>query len=185
MVLDLHDGIHGARIVAQQLRSCHGLLLSRPRDILPCAMIRGMMPRMIRRAAAAAFVALTLQQPVARAEQWAYAMQTGHGNHSIQVDVDSIAQHGGYIAARLLYEYYGSAPGPRSALVDGAFDCKGSRFQVLSRTEFTAPQAKGDASEATRSGLDPQRWKPASADPETFAIIDWVCGVAAHQLTSG
>jgi hypothetical protein len=147
-------------------------------------MIRGMMPRMIRRAAAPAFVALTLLQPVARAEQWAYAMQTGHGNHSIQVDVDSIVQQTGYIAARMLYEYYGSAPGPRSALVDGAFDCKGSRFQVLSRTEYAAAEAKGDAGEATRSGLAADRWKAASADPETFAIIDWVCGVAAHRLTS-
>jgi hypothetical protein len=57
-------------------------------------MIRGMMPRMI---------------PVAHAEQWAYAMQTGHGNHSIPVAVDSIVRQTGYIAARMLYEYYGSA----------------------------------------------------------------------------
>ncbi len=50
------------------------------------------MPRMIPKAAAAALLGVALCQPVARAEQWAYAMQTGHGNHSIQADVDSIAQ---------------------------------------------------------------------------------------------
>ena len=147
-------------------------------------MIRGMMPRKIHRAAAAALLTLALLQPVARAEQWAYAMQTGHGNHSIQVDVDSIVQQSGYVGARMLYEYYGSAPGPRSALVEGAFDCKGNRFQVLSRTEYAAPQATGDAGEATRSPLAADRWKASSADPETFAIIDWVCGVAAHRLAS-
>ncbi len=147
-------------------------------------MIRVMMPRTIPRAAAAALAAVTLLQPVARAEQWAYAMQTGHGNHSIQVDVDSIAQQTGYVAARMLYEYYGSAPGARSALVDGAFDCKANRFQVLSRTEFAAPEARGAAGETTRSDLAAERWKAANADPETFAIIDWVCGVAAHKLAS-
>jgi hypothetical protein len=147
-------------------------------------MIRGMMPRMIPRAVAATLAALTLVQPVARAEQWAYAMQTGHGNHSIQVDVDSIVQQTGYIAARMLYEYYGSAPGPRSVLVAGAFDCKGNRYQTLDRTEYAAAEAKGPAGETTQSALLAERWKPASADPETFAIIDWVCGVAAHKLAS-
>jgi hypothetical protein len=147
-------------------------------------MIGAMMPRTIPLAAAAALAGGVLCAAVARAEQWAYAMQTGHGNHSIQVDVDSIAQQTGYVAARLLYEYYGSAPGPRSVLVDGAFDCKGSRFQTLSRTEYAAPEAKGAAGDSTRSELAADRWKPASADPETFAIIDWVCGVAAHKLTS-
>ena len=135
-------------------------------------------------AGAATLVGLAAFQPVARAEQWAYAMQTGHGNHSIQVDVDSIAQQTGYVAARLLYEYYGSAPGPRSVLVDGAFDCKGSRFQALSRSEYAAPEAKGEAQATTRSDLSAERWRAASADPETFAIIDWVCGVAAHKLAS-
>jgi hypothetical protein len=139
---------------------------------------------MICLAAAATLAGLTAFQPVARAEQWAYAMQTGHGNHSIQVDVDSIAQQTGYIGARLLYEYYGSAPGPRSVLVAGAFDCKANRFQVLSRTEYAAPEAKGTAGATTRSDLAADRWKAASADPETFAIIDWVCGVAAHKLAS-
>jgi hypothetical protein len=158
--------------------------MATPRDVLSCAMIRGMMPRLIPRAAAAAFAALTLLQPVARAEQWAYAMQTGHGNHSIQVDVDSIVQQSGYVAARMLYEYYGSAPGPRSALVAGAFDCKGNRYQMLGRTEYAAPEAKGAAGETTQSAVTPERWKPASADPETSAIIDWVCGVAAHKLAS-
>ncbi len=147
-------------------------------------MIRGMMPRMIPRAVAAVLAALTLLQPVAHAEQWAYAMQTGHGNHSIQVDVDSIVQQPGYIAARMLYEYYGAASGPRSALVAGAFDCKGNRFQALGRTEYAAPEAKGAAGETTQSVLAADRWQPASADPETFAIIDWVCGVAAHRLAS-
>jgi hypothetical protein len=147
-------------------------------------MIGAMMPRMISLAAAATLVGLAAFQPVARAEQWAYAMQTGHGNHSIQVDVDSIAQQTGYIGARLLYEYYGSAPGPRSVLVEGAFDCKGNRFQVLSRAEYAAPEAKGTAAATTRSDLAADHWKAASADPETSAIIDWVCGVAAHKLAS-
>jgi hypothetical protein len=147
-------------------------------------MIGVMMPRMTLKAAAAALAGVALFQPVARAEQWAYAMQTGHGNHSIQVDVDSIAQQTSYVAARLLYEYYGSAPGPRSVLVEGAFDCKANRFQVLSRTEYAAPEARGAAGETTRSDLAAERWKAASADPETFAIIDWVCGVAAHRLAS-
>ena len=142
------------------------------------------MPRTIPLAAAAALAGAALFAPVAGAEQWAYAMQTGHGNHSIQVDVDSIGQQTGYVAARLLYEYYGSAPGPRSVLVDGAFDCKGSRFQPLSRTEYAAPEAQGAAGATTRSDLSADHWKAASADPETFAIIDWVCGVAAHKLTS-
>src|SRR5580700_2280504 len=122
--------------------------------------------------------------PLAHAEQWAYAMQTGHGDHSIQVDVDSIAQHNGYIAARLLYEYYTnashlsedpSAAPPRSALVNGAFDYKASRFQALNRVEYAAPEAQGAASKTTQSTLAAERWRPASADPETFAIIDWVC----------
>jgi len=129
--------------------------------------------------------------PLAHAEQWAYAMQTGHGDHSIQVDVDSIIQRNGYIAARLLYEYYPNPshlsestpePPPRSALVDGAFDCKGNRFQVLSRVEYAAPEAQGAAGATSQSPLAAERWRPASADPETFAIIDWVCGVAAHKL---
>ncbi len=113
------------------------------------------------------------------------------GNHSIQVDVDSIAQRSGYVGARLLYEYYWNArnqpdpaagPPPRSAIVDGAFDCKANRFQVLSRTEYPAAEGQGAARATTRSELATDRWKPASADPETFAIIDWVCGVAAHKL---
>jgi hypothetical protein len=153
-------------------------------------MIGSMMPRKI---ALATVAAALLLQPRAHAEQWAYAMQTGHGNHSIQVDVDSIAQQSGYVAARLLYEYYanapnapdpGSAPSPRSAIVEGAFDCKANRFQVLSRTPYAAPEAKGAAGSTTRSALAADRWKPASADPETFAIIDWVCSVAAHKLTA-
>ena len=132
--------------------------------------------------------------PLAHAEQWAYAMQTGHGNHSIQVDVDSISQQANYVAARMLYEYYAdpahtaqTAPGPapRSALVDGAFDCKGKRFQVLERTEYTAAEAKGVAGPTVKSALKAEAWRAASADPETFAIIDWVCGVAAHRLTEG
>jgi hypothetical protein len=147
-------------------------------------MISAMMPRTIPLAAAAALAGSALFAPLARAEQWAYAMQTGHGNHSIQVDVDSIAQHTGYVAARLLYEYYGSAPGPRSVLVDGAFDCTAHRFQPLGRTEYAAPEAKGAAGATTRSDLSVEGWKAASADPETFAIIDWVCGVAAHRLAS-
>ena len=137
------------------------------------------MLRIISAIAAAALCATILWQPLAHAEQWAYAMQTGHGNHSIQVDVDSIAQRSGYIAARLLYEYY---PAPHSALVEGAFDCQANRFQVLSRTEYAAREAKGDAGASTHSELSAERWRPASADPETYAIIDWVCGVAAHKL---
>jgi hypothetical protein len=117
-------------------------------------------------------------------------MQSGHGNHSIQVDVDSIAQRSGYIAARLLYEYHwdaahldpSAAAAPRSALVEGAFDCKANRFQVLSRTEYAAPQAAGIPGTTTHSELSADRWRPASADPETYAIIDWVCGVASHKL---
>ncbi|HTC54165.1 MAG TPA: surface-adhesin E family protein [Steroidobacteraceae bacterium] len=141
--------------------------------------------------AAAAGFAAAFVQPVAHAEQWAYAMQTGHGNHSIQVDVDSIAQRSGYIAARLLYEYYWDAshvpdpaagPAPRSAIVEGAFDCKANRFQVLSRTQYAAAEAKGAAGTSTHSELSAERWRAASADPETYAIIDWVCGVAAHKL---
>ena len=157
-------------------------------------MIGAMMPRMPSVTAAAALaglVGLVGLQPVARAEQWAYAMQTGHGNHSIQVDVDSLAQEPGYLAARLLFEYYwnatnmpdpASGPAPRSALVDGAFDCKGRQFQVLSRTEYAAPEAQGTAGATTRSVLAADRWRSASADPETYAIIDWVCSVAAHKL---
>ena len=129
--------------------------------------------------AAAALCAIVVLQPVAHAEQWAYAMQTGHGNHSIRVDVDSIADHATNIGARLLYEYY---PGPRSAIVEGAFDCKANRFQELSRTEYAAADGKGDAGAVTHSELSAERWRPASADPETYAIIDWVCGVAAHKL---
>ena len=132
-----------------------------------------------------------LLQPLAHAEQWAYAMQTGHGNHSIQVDVDSLAQQPGYVAARLLYEYYpkeGNASEPagtaRSAVVDGAFDCRERRFQALSRTEYAAAEAKGAAGTTTRTVLAAERWKPASADPETFAIVDWVCGVASHKLAA-
>jgi len=140
---------------------------------------------------AAAMAASLLLQPLAHAEQWAYAMQTGHGNHSIQVDVDSLAQQPGYIAARLLFEYYpkaGSASEPsgsaRSAVVEGAFDCKERRFQALSRTEYAAAEAKGAAGTTTRTALAAERWKPASADPETFAIVDWVCGVASHKLAT-
>jgi len=117
-------------------------------------------------------------------------MQTGHGNHSIQVDVDSIGQRAGYVSARLLYEYFYNAahpadppdgPAPRSALVEGAFDCLANRFQVLSRAEYAAPEARGTPASSTRSDLAAARWRPASADPETFAIVDWVCGVAAHK----
>jgi hypothetical protein len=141
---------------------------------------------------AAAIVATPLLLPLAHAEQWAYAMQTGHGNHSIQVDVDSLAQQQGYIAARLLYEYYprpGDASEPasgsaRSAVVEGAFDCKGRRFQALSRTEYAAAEAKGAAGTTVRSELSADHWKPATGDPETFAIVDWVCGVATHKLES-
>jgi hypothetical protein len=143
-------------------------------------------------AVAAAIVAtLSVQRP-AYAEQWAYAMQTGHGNHSIQVDVDSLAQKQGYIAARLLYEYYpreGSASEPasgtaRSAVVDGAFDCKERRFQALSRTEYAAAEAKGAEGTSVRSELAADHWKLASGDPETFAIVDWVCSVATHKLAA-
>jgi hypothetical protein len=139
---------------------------------------------------AAAIVGTLLLQPLAHAEQWAYAMQTGHGNHSIQVDVDSLAQQQGYVAARLLYEYYpkaGDASEPtstaRSAVVDGAFDCKEQRFQALSRTEYAAAEAKGAAGTTVRFVLTAERWKPASGDPETFAIVDWVCSVATHRLS--
>jgi hypothetical protein len=141
--------------------------------------------------AGAVMGALLVQSP-AHAEQWAYAMQTGHGNHSIQVDVDSIAQQQGYIAARLLYEYYPTADhaaeptdNARSALVDGAFDCKDKRFQALSRTEYAAAEAKGAPGTTTHSVLAAERWKLASGDPETFAIVDWVCSVAADRLSSG
>jgi hypothetical protein len=144
-------------------------------------------------AVAAAIVGTLLLQPLAHAEQWAYAMQTGHGNHSIQVDVDSLAQKQGYIAARLLYEYYptaGNAAEPasgtaRSAVVDGAFDCKERRFQALSRTEYAAAEAKGAAGTTVHSVLAADHWKPASGDPETFAIVDWVCSVATHKLAEG
>jgi hypothetical protein len=145
----------------------------------------------VQRAGAAAVIALSLLQPLAHAEQWAYAMQTGHGNHSIQVDVDSIAQQPGYIGARLLYEYYWNATHrpdpadgapPRSAIVEGAFDCKANRFQVLRRTEYSAAEGQGVAGATTQSALAADRWQPANADPETYAIIDWVCGVAAHKL---
>ncbi len=150
-----------------------------------------MMPRKISLAVAAGLTSAALLQAPVFAEQWAYAMQTGHGNHSIQVDVDSITQHSGYVAARLLYEYYWDAahpadtaagPAPRSAIVAGAFDCKANRFQALSRTEYSARQAQGDAGASTHAELSADRWRPASSDPETFAIIDWVCGVAAHKL---
>ena len=141
---------------------------------------------------AAATAASLLLQPLAHAEQWAYAMQTGHGNHSIQVDVDSLAQQQGYIGVRLLYEYYpkeGGASEPastaRSAVIDGAFDCKGRRFQALSRTEYAAAEAKGAVGTTVRFVLTADRWKPASGDPETFAIIDWVCSVATHKLAEG
>ncbi len=132
-------------------------------------------------AVAAAWAASLMLQSLAHAEQWAYAMQTGHGNHSIQVDVDSLAQKPGYIAARLLYEYY-RVDTARSAVVDGAFDCKERRFQSLSRTEYAAAEAKGAAGTTARFELAEERWKPASGDPETFAIIDWVCSVATHKL---
>jgi hypothetical protein len=138
---------------------------------------------------AAAMAGALLLQPLAHAEQWAYAMQTGHGNHSIQVDVDSLAQKQGYIAARLLYEYYptgGNASEPadntHSVVVDGAFDCKERRFQPLSRTEYVGRQAQGPAGKTVRSELATDRWKLASGDPETFAIVDWVCSVATRRL---
>jgi hypothetical protein len=141
---------------------------------------------------AAATAGTLLLQPLAHAEQWAYAMQTGHGNHSIQVDVDSLAQKQGYIAARLLYEYYpkaGEASEPastaRSAVVDGAFDCQERRYQALNRTEYAGAEAKGAAGTTVHSILAADRWKMASADPETFAIIDWVCSVATHKLAEG
>ena len=142
---------------------------------------------------AASLATAGLLQPAAHAEQWAYAMQTGHGNHSIQVDVDSLARRPGYLAARLLYEYYWDAqhvpdpaagPAPLSALVDGAFDCQGKRFQVLSRTEYAAREAKGVGRPTAHFDLAADRWQPASASPEADAIIDWVCSVAAHKLDS-
>ena len=141
-------------------------------------------------AVAATLAATLLLQPLARAEQWAYAMQTGHGNHSIQVDVDSLAQQPGYIAARLLYEYYpraGDASAPaattaRSAVVEGAFDCKQRRYQALSRTEFALAEARGAAGTTVRFALAADHWKPAAGDTETFAIVDWVCSVATHKL---
>lgn len=154
-----------------------------------CAIISDMSAQDLGLPVAAAIAVSLLLQPLAHAEQWAYAMQTGHGNHSIQVDVDSLAQQQGYVAARLLYEYYpraGDASEPtgtaRSAVVDGAFDCKERRFQALSRTEYAAAEAKGTAGTTVRSVLTAERWKPASGDPETFAIIDWVCSVATHKL---
>ena len=155
-------------------------------------MIAHMMPRKIAWAAAMALAGTAVLQPLAHAEQWAYAMQTGHGNHSIQVDVDSLAQKTGYVAARLLYEYYwnsthvpdpASGPPPRSALVEGAFDCKARQFQMLSRTEYAAAEAQGTAGATTRSALAVDHWRSANADPETYAIIDWVCSVAAHKLS--
>ncbi len=159
-----------------------------------CAIIALMTQRKAGLSVTAALIGAVLVQPLAHAEQWAYAMQTGHGNHSIQVDVDSLIQKSDYVAARLLYEYYAGggntsepSPGasPRSALVDGAFDCKGRRFQSFSRTEYTAADGKGTAGPATKSALTATRWKPASGDPETFAIIDWVCSVATHKLSAG
>ncbi len=153
-----------------------------------------MMPRKISLAVAAGLTSAALLQAPVFAEQWAYAMQTGHGNHSIQVDVDSIDQKSGYVTARLLYEYFPDAsalpspdsrPPPRSALVEGAFDCQAKSFQVLSRTEYAAPEAQGVAGAVTRSQLAAGRWQPASANYETAAIIDWVCGVAATKRTAG
>jgi hypothetical protein len=159
-----------------------------------CDIIPGMMSHKIAVSVAAVLTTALFLQPQVHAEQWAYAMQTGHGHHSIQVDVDSLTQRTDYVMARLLYEYFadpvapaaaaGGAP-PRSALVDGAFDCKGKRFQVLSRTEYSAAEGKGVAGTTTRSALGPERWTAASADPETFAIVDWVCSVAAHRLSEG
>jgi hypothetical protein len=147
------------------------------------------MSRMIISTVAAILAGSAMLQSPAHAEQWAYAMQTGHGNHSIQVDVDSIAQRPGYVGARLLFEYYwtaanlpASGTAPRSALVEGAFDCKGKRFQALSRTEYAVAEAQGAAGATTHSELAAERWKSADADPETFAIIDWVCGVAERKL---
>ncbi len=153
-----------------------------------------MMPRKIALAVAAALAGTPLLQAPVFAEQWAYAMQTGHGNHSIQVDVDSIVEKSGYLAARLLYEYFpdashlpdpeSKAP-PRSALVDGAFDCTAKSFQVLSRTEYAAPEAQGVAGTATRSPFAASRWQPSTANYETATLIDWVCGVAATKRTTG
>jgi hypothetical protein len=152
-------------------------------------MIVRTMSRMYTFAGAAILAGAALWQTPADAEQWAYAMQTGHGNHSIQVDVDSIMQRPGYVGARLLFEYYwnaanlpASGTAPRSALVDGAFDCKGKRFQVLNRTEYALAEGQGTAGATSHAQLAPERWKPAGADPETFAIIDWVCGVAERKL---
>lgn len=140
-------------------------------------------------AAAAILGGTAMLQTSAHAEQWAYAMQTGHGNHSIQVDVDSITQRPGYVGARLLFEYYWNAANmptsgtaPRSALVDGAFDCTGKRFQVLTRTEYAAAEGQGAAGASSHMELAAERWKSANADPETFAIVDWVCGVAERRL---
>jgi hypothetical protein len=153
-----------------------------------------MMPRKISLTVAAGLASAVVFQAPVFAQQWAYAMQTGHGNHSIQVDVDSIAEKSGYVAARLLYEYYpdpshlpdpGSKAPPRSALVDGAFDCKAKSFQVLSRTEYAAAEGQGVAGAVTRSQLAAGRWQPASANYETAAIIDWVCSEAATQRTAG
>jgi hypothetical protein len=153
-----------------------------------------MTSRKIALSIAAVLATTVLLQPLARAEQWAYAMQTGHGNHSIQVDVDSLTQKDGYVAARLLYEYYrraedasepASGSTPRSALVDGAFDCKERRFQSLSRTEYAAAEGKGAVGASTKSALASNRWNPVSADPETFSIVDWVCSVASHKLAAG
>ena len=147
------------------------------------------MTRKIIFAAAAILAGTAALQTSAHAEQWAYAMQTGHGNHSIQVDVDSIMQRPGYVGARLLFEYYWSAANlpasgtaPRSALVDGAFDCTGKRFQMLNRTEYAAAEGQGAAGATTHAQLAPERWKSADADPETFAIVDWVRGVAERRL---
>jgi hypothetical protein len=152
-------------------------------------MIDRTMSRMIIFAAAVMLAGTTVWQTPAHAEQWAYAMQTGHGNHSIQVDVDSIMQRPGYVGARLLFEYYwnagnmpASGAAPRSALVAGAFDCKGKRYQLLDRTEYAAAEGRGAAGASSHTELAADRWKSATADPETFAIIDWVCGVAERKL---
>jgi hypothetical protein len=153
-----------------------------------------MMSQKIAASVAAVLTTVVFLQGQVHAEQWAYAMQTGHGHHSIQVDVDSLTQKADYVTARLLYEYFAdpaatAAPAtgvpPRSALVDGAFDCKGKRFQVLARTEYSGAEGKGVAGTTTRSALGPERWTAASADPETFAIVDWVCSVAAHRFSEG
>ena len=76
-------------------------------------MIVRTMSRMYMFAGAAILAGAALWQTPADAEQWAYAMQTGHGNHSIQVDVDSIMQRPGYVGARLLFEYYWNAANRR------------------------------------------------------------------------